>query len=103
MPRREFHRHGIFNLTIRKNAVQKAVSETIDGPLNACALYKIDTDTEDTHLVRRADYLGVVGLARRLPFPEMATGAVALQFYRQGKCSSGIPRHRGEHFFHGGL
>src|SRR5206468_7861613 len=48
--RREFHRHGIFNLTVCENAMQETVSETINGTLNARALYKIDTYTDHAHL-----------------------------------------------------
>jgi hypothetical protein len=50
MARGEFHRHGIFNLTIRKNAVQKTVSESVNGTLNARALDKIDTDSNYAHV-----------------------------------------------------
>jgi hypothetical protein len=50
MARREFHRHGILNLTIRKNAMQKAVPESVNGTLNALALDKIDTDADYAHL-----------------------------------------------------
>src|SRR5437764_15288442 len=50
MARREFHRHGIFNLTVCENAMQETVSETINGTLNARALYKIDTYTDHAHL-----------------------------------------------------
>ena len=50
MPRREFHRHRIFNLAIRKDAMKKTVSKSIDGTLNARALYKIDTYTDHAHL-----------------------------------------------------
>jgi hypothetical protein len=32
--------------------VQKAISESIDGMLNACALDQINADAEDTHFVR---------------------------------------------------
>jgi hypothetical protein len=49
MARREFHRHGIFDLAISKNAVKKAISKSVDGMLNARALYKIDTDAYYAH------------------------------------------------------
>src|SRR5206468_11278082 len=48
--RRIFHRHRIFNLTIRKHSVQKTISKAIDGTLNAHALDKIDTDPDHAHL-----------------------------------------------------
>src|SRR5213596_932374 len=50
MARREFHRHRIFDLTVRKDAMKKTVSKSINGTLNARALYKIDTYTDHAHL-----------------------------------------------------
>jgi hypothetical protein len=50
MTRREFHRHRIFNLPVGKNAMEKTVAKPIDGPLNAGALDKIDTCTDNAHL-----------------------------------------------------
>jgi hypothetical protein len=50
MARRKFHRHRIFDLTIRKNAMQKAISKSVNGTLNASALNKIDTNTDYAHM-----------------------------------------------------
>src|SRR5438093_8353258 len=49
MPRREFHRHRILNLAIGKNSMEKTIAKSIYRPLNAVALDKIDTSTNDTH------------------------------------------------------
>ena len=49
MARREFHRHRIFDFTVGENTVEKSISETIDGMLNARAFDKIDTDAEHAH------------------------------------------------------
>jgi hypothetical protein len=66
MARREFHRHGIFNLTIRKHAVKKAISKSVNGTLNARALHKIDTDSNYAHFATRTERPGIVGQALRL-------------------------------------
>src|SRR5262245_48101695 len=47
---REFHRHRVFNLAIGKNAMKKTVAESVNGPLDAPALDKIDTGTDHTHV-----------------------------------------------------
>jgi hypothetical protein len=49
MPRLEFHRRRILNLAIGKNSVEKTIAKSIDGPLNAGALDKIDTSTNHAH------------------------------------------------------
>jgi hypothetical protein len=50
MARWKFHRHRILNFAIGKNAMQKAISEPINGPLNTRALDKIHTDPQNAHL-----------------------------------------------------
>jgi hypothetical protein len=50
MALRKFHRHRIFNFTIRENAMQKPIAESFNGTLNARALHKIDTDSNYAHL-----------------------------------------------------
>ncbi len=45
----EFHRHRIFNFTVRENAMQKTISESFNRMLNARTLDKIDTDANYTH------------------------------------------------------
>ena len=67
MARRKFHCHRVFNLTICENPVQKTVSESINGMLNARALDKIDTNTDHTHFAARTERPGIVGQALRLP------------------------------------
>src|SRR2546430_17568629 len=66
MARREFHRHRIINLTVCKNAMQKAISKSVNGTLNARALYKIDTDSNYAHFATRTERPGIVGEAVRL-------------------------------------
>ena len=50
MARWKFHRHRIFNLAVGKNAVEKTIAKSIDGPLNTRALDQIDTSTDNAHL-----------------------------------------------------
>ena len=86
--------------------MQKPVSESFDGTLDACAFDHINADTDHAHLVSSADRPGVVGQALRLPRRVMATVAVALQSclasdtdaLQIGSMSFGIIRHSGEHF-----
>jgi hypothetical protein len=42
------------NLAFGKNSVEKTIAKSIDGPLNAGALDKIDTGTNHTHLKLRS-------------------------------------------------
>ena len=58
--------------------MQKAVSESLDGTLDARTFDHINADTDHAHLVSSAERPGVVGQALRLPLRAMATGAVAL-------------------------
>src|SRR6266545_5108804 len=69
MPRREFHRHRIFNLAIGKNSVEKPITESIDGPLNAGALDKIDTSTNHTHWRIVGRLIRLLPLARSCDLP----------------------------------
>src|SRR5213594_332933 len=46
----KFHRHRIFDLAIRENAMQKTITESSDGTPNTHALAKIYTDTNHAHL-----------------------------------------------------
>ena len=121
MTRREFHRHRIFDLAIGKNAVQKAISESIDGMLNAHAFDQIDTDAQDTHKPiefatntqhtrkRREDALALQKLRKTdissSHFARSAFGVrgVFAPLSLLHRTSSGIIRHRGEHFFYGGF
>src|SRR4029077_523735 len=48
---REFHRHRIFNFPIREDAMQKPVSESLDGMLDARAFDHINADADHTHLM----------------------------------------------------
>src|SRR5438034_11589581 len=45
----KFHRHRIFDLAIRENAMQKTITESIDGTPNTHALDKIYADTNHAH------------------------------------------------------
>src|SRR5262249_5414671 len=83
----EFHRHRIFNLTVCENATQKAISKSLDGMLDAGPFDTIDANANYAHFVRGAEPYAFVGRALRLPCPEMATEAVALQFCRRVPCS----------------
>ena len=78
--------------------MQKPVSESLDGTLDARAFDHINADTDHAHLVSSAERPGVVGQALRLPLRAMATGAVALQHSCSVPRSFGIIRHGGEHF-----
>src|SRR5947207_1727488 len=119
MARREFHRHGVFNLTVCENAMQETVSETINGTLNARALYKIDTYTDHAHLElskRLATCLtrtvsplpsqgrgqgeGCVHLAIRAvdPLTSILPLSKGRSDYSEHQYPSGIVRHRSEHF-----
>src|SRR6266540_2881936 len=57
MARREFHRHGVFNLAVGENPMQKTLSETIDRTLNARTLHKVNTDSNDAHFATRTEEL----------------------------------------------
>ena len=103
MALREFHRHRIFDLAIGKNAVQKTISESINGMLNACALDQINADANYAHFATRTDRPGIVKQALRYRVLRLATGAVALQIRGNVRDSSGILRHGSEYFFHGGF
>jgi len=81
--------------------MKEPVSESLDGTLDARAFDYVNADTDHAHRVTSADWPGVVWQALRLPGPAAATGAVALQCWRNLACSFGIIRHRGEHFFDG--
>ncbi|HET6888549.1 MAG TPA: hypothetical protein VFH87_11580, partial [Candidatus Udaeobacter sp.] len=50
MTRRKFHRQRIFNLAIGKNAMEKTIAKSIDRPLDAGALDKVDSSTNHAHL-----------------------------------------------------
>jgi hypothetical protein len=50
MALRKFHRHRVFDFAIRENAMQKPISESINGTPNARALHKIDTNPDHAHL-----------------------------------------------------
>jgi hypothetical protein len=56
MPLWEFHRHRVFDFAIRENAMQKTISESINGTLNARALHKIDTDSNHAHEVSEVSH-----------------------------------------------
>ena len=119
--RRIFHRHRIFNLTIRKHPLQKTISKAIDGMLNASAFDQIDTDAQDTHKPiefatntqhtrkRREDALALQKLRKTdissSYFARSAFGVrgVFAPLSLLERTSSGIIRHRGEHFFYGGF
>ena len=121
MARRIFHRHRIFNLTIRKHPVQKTISKAIDGMLNASAFDKIDTDAQDTHKPiefatstqhtprRREDALALQKLRKTdissSHFARSAFGVrgVFAPLSLLERTSSGIICHRGEHFFYSGF
>ena len=58
--------------------MQEAVSESLDGTLDARAFDHINADTDHAHFITSVDRPGVVGQALRLPGPATPTGAIAL-------------------------
>jgi hypothetical protein len=52
MARWKFHRHRIFNLAISKNSLEEMIAKSIDRPLDAGALDKVDTGTNHAHFKR---------------------------------------------------
>ncbi len=116
MSRWKFHRHRILNFTVGKNTMEKSIAEPIDGTLNASAFHKIDTDTNDAHesnevfnleLTSRSDDglnrdARIVWSARTCPrFEKRRHVAALLKSLDYFSRSSGIIRHRSEHFLHG--
>jgi hypothetical protein len=49
MPGRKFHRHRVLNLAVGKNTMEKSISKTVQGTLNARAFDKINADSEHAH------------------------------------------------------
>ncbi len=49
MTRREFHRHGVLNLAVGENTLEKTIAKSIDGSLDPRALDEIDACTDHAH------------------------------------------------------
>jgi len=49
MSLRKFHRHRIFNLAIREDAMQESISKSLDRTLDARTFNHINADTDHTH------------------------------------------------------
>lgn len=49
MPGRKFHRHRVFDLALRENAMQESFAKTIERMLNAGAFDQVHPDAYNAH------------------------------------------------------